>query len=44
MAAMREVLKARYGDKPVGLGGSFLIEKGKAWLHIMVIVRVTLFL
>ncbi|XP_071790403.1 ester hydrolase C11orf54 homolog [Asterias amurensis] len=35
VAAMREVLKARYGDKPVGLGGSFLIEKGKAWLHIM---------
>ncbi|WAR02068.1 CK054-like protein [Mya arenaria] len=28
-------LRSHYGDKPVGLGGVFLIEKGKAHLHIM---------
>ncbi|XP_071848600.1 ester hydrolase C11orf54 homolog [Apostichopus japonicus] len=32
---MRETLKAHYGDKPVGLGGTFLIESGKAKLHVM---------
>ncbi|XP_038058677.1 ester hydrolase C11orf54-like isoform X1 [Patiria miniata] len=35
VAAMREVMNERYGEKPVGLGGSFMIEQGKAWLHIM---------
>eukprot|EP00053_Salpingoeca_punica_P008996 m.80327 g.80327 ORF g.80327 m.80327 type:complete len:318 (+) comp14842_c0_seq1:133-1086(+) len=32
---MREGLRAQFGDKPVGLGGAFLLAKGKANLHIM---------
>lgn len=32
---MRETLKAYYGEKPVGLGGTFLIESGNAKLHVM---------
>ncbi|KAK8766688.1 ester hydrolase C11orf54 homolog [Amblyomma americanum] len=35
VTAMRKVLAAHYGSKPVGLGGAFLLEKGKAKLHIM---------
>lgn len=37
---MRETLKAHYGDKPVGLGGTFLIESGKAKLHVMVSLKI----
>jgi len=33
---MREALAAKYGDKTVGMGGVFVIEKGKAKFHIMV--------
>lgn len=33
---MREALAIYYGDKPVGIGGVFVIQKGKAKLHIMV--------
>ena len=36
MSSLRKTLQARYGDKPVALGGVFLVEKGKANLHIMV--------
>nr|AFK10805.1 ester hydrolase C11orf54-like protein isoform 1 [Callorhinchus milii] len=32
---MREALGYRYGDKPVGMGGVFIIQKGKAKLHVM---------
>ncbi|KAL8591951.1 hypothetical protein ACOMHN_020429 [Nucella lapillus] len=35
MSAVRKSLQTRYGDKPVGLGGVFLIESGKAKVHIM---------
>ena len=34
---MRNTLAGRYGDQPVGMGGVFLIEKGKAKIHVMVI-------
>ena len=33
---MRNTLAGRYGDQPVGMGGVFLIEKGKAKIHVMV--------
>lgn len=36
MSCIRACLADKYGDKPVGLGGTFLIEQGKAKLHIMV--------
>ncbi|OWF48632.1 ester hydrolase C11orf54 homolog [Mizuhopecten yessoensis] len=35
VSCMRKTLKSYYGDKIVALGGVFLIEKGKANLHIM---------
>lgn len=38
MSCLRKALQARYGEKPVALGGVFLVEKGKANLHIMVCV------
>ena len=36
VTCMRKTLEAKYGDKPVGLGGTFVMEKGKAKIHIMV--------
>ena len=33
---MRATLGDRYGSNVVGLGGVFVIEKGKAKFHIMV--------
>lgn len=36
MSCLRKALQGRYGEKPVALGGVFLVEKGKANLHIMV--------
>ena len=33
---MRNTLAGRYGDQPVGMGGVFVIEKGKAKIHVMV--------
>ena len=36
MTCLRQTLKKHYGSKPVGIGGSFLIESGKARLHVMV--------
>ena len=35
---MRHTLAGRYGDKPVGMGGVFVIEKGKAKIHVMVTI------
>lgn len=36
MSSIRKTLNGYYGNKPVALGGVFLVEKGKANLHIMV--------
>ncbi|XP_027045940.1 ester hydrolase C11orf54 homolog isoform X2 [Pocillopora damicornis] len=35
VTCMRNTLAGRYGDQPVGMGGVFLIEKGKAKIHVM---------
>ncbi|KAF6026057.1 C11orf54 [Bugula neritina] len=35
MSAIRKVLAEHYGDQPVALGGTFLLEQGKAKFHIM---------
>lgn len=35
MSCIRKVLQNHYGNKPVAIGGVFLVEKGKANLHIM---------
>ncbi|KAK3736255.1 hypothetical protein QZH41_008082 [Actinostola sp. cb2023] len=35
VTAMRKALAATYGNKTVGIGGVFVIEKGKAKFHIM---------
>jgi len=34
-SAIQDALKDKYGDRPVSLGGVFLIKKGKAVLHVM---------
>ena len=36
VSCMRKTLQKKYGERPVALGGVFLIEKGKAKLHVMV--------
>ena len=36
MLALRTSLAKHYGTQPVGLGGVFVIEKGKAKIHVMV--------
>ncbi|XP_019385883.1 PREDICTED: ester hydrolase C11orf54 homolog [Crocodylus porosus] len=35
ITCLRHILEKHYGDKPVGMGGTFLIQKGKAKMHIM---------
>jgi len=35
VTCIRKRLASKYGDKPIGVGGVFLIKKGKANLHIM---------
>ncbi|XP_044142669.1 ester hydrolase C11orf54 homolog isoform X2 [Bufo gargarizans] len=35
VSCMRKSLKEHYGDKSVGMGGSFIIQEGRANLHIM---------
>lgn len=35
VSCMRKSLQEHYGDKSVGIGGSFIIQEGKAKLHIM---------
>ena len=37
VASLRKSLKKFYGEKVVALGGVFLVEKGSAYIHIMVI-------
>lgn len=37
MSCIRDTLSERYKDEPVALGGAFLVERGKAKLHIMVL-------
>ena len=36
ITCLRKQLAGHYGDKPVAMGGMFLIAQGKAKLHIMV--------
>ncbi|KAB0407434.1 hypothetical protein E2I00_012447, partial [Balaenoptera physalus] len=35
VTCMRQTLEKHYGDKPVGMGGTFMIQKGKVKTHIM---------
>ncbi|XP_059042493.1 ester hydrolase C11orf54 homolog isoform X2 [Mustela lutreola] len=35
VTCMRQTLEKHYGNKPVGMGGTFIIQKGKAKTHIM---------
>ncbi|XP_041054104.1 ester hydrolase C11orf54 homolog isoform X1 [Carcharodon carcharias] len=35
VSCMREALERHYGDKPIGMGGTFVIQKGKAKIHVM---------
>lgn len=39
VTALRNVLHTHYPDKSLALGGTFLIQKGKAKIHIMVNVK-----
>lgn len=39
VTALRDVLHTHYPDKSLALGGTFLIQKGKAKIHIMVNVK-----
>jgi len=36
VSCLRQTLEKHYGEKPVGMGGTFVIQKGKAKIHIMV--------
>ena len=36
VTCMRKTLVGQYGDKPVGMGGVFVIVQGSAKLHVMV--------
>lgn len=36
VTCMRQTLEKHYGDKPVGMGGTFVIQNGKVKTHIMV--------
>ncbi|MEQ2274413.1 hypothetical protein XENORESO_020788 [Xenotaenia resolanae] len=36
VTALRKTLEAQYPDKSLALGGTFIIQKGKAKIHIMV--------
>ena len=36
MVCVRKTLEEHYGKKPVGVGGTFLLESGKAKIHVMV--------
>lgn len=35
VTAMRNILKEKFGDSPVSMGGVFLIKSGRAKLHVM---------
>jgi hypothetical protein len=32
---MRQILEEHYGNKPVGMGGTFIVQKEKVKAHIM---------
>lgn len=34
-AVIQEALRAKYGDRPISVGGVFVIRKGRASLHVM---------
>lgn len=36
VTCIRKTMANYYGEKPVGLGGTFMIERGKAKIHVMV--------
>lgn len=36
ISCIRKTLAAHYGERPIGLGGVFVMENGKARLHVMV--------
>lgn len=36
MTCLRQTIEDHYGDKPVGMGGTFVVQKGKVKTHIMV--------
>uniref|UniRef100_A0A8B9PWN5 Chromosome 11 open reading frame 54 n=1 Tax=Apteryx owenii TaxID=8824 RepID=A0A8B9PWN5_APTOW len=35
VSCLRQILEKHYGEKPVGMGGTFIIQKGKAKIHVM---------
>jgi hypothetical protein len=35
ISTIQDALKSNYGDRPVSMGGVFVIKKGKAMLHVM---------
>jgi hypothetical protein len=35
VTCMRHALADKYGTSPVSIGGTFLVEKGTAWCHVM---------
>uniref|UniRef100_A0A8D0H8V1 Chromosome 11 open reading frame 54 n=1 Tax=Sphenodon punctatus TaxID=8508 RepID=A0A8D0H8V1_SPHPU len=35
VTCIKKSIEKHYGDKPVGMGGTFVIQKGKAKIHIM---------
>lgn len=39
VTALRKVLHTHYPDKSLAVGGTFVIQKGKAKIHIMVNVE-----
>lgn len=39
VTALRNVLHAHYPEKSLALGGTFIIQRGKAKIHIMVNVK-----
>lgn len=43
VSCMRKSLTEHYGDKSVGMGGTFVIQEGKAKLHVMVSYAQTFF-
>ena len=36
MSCIKSILAEHYGNKPVALGGTFLVEKSKVKTHVMV--------
>ncbi|KAG1659993.1 Ester hydrolase C11orf54 [Nymphon striatum] len=40
VTCMRKCLNKQFGDKPIGLGGAFVIVNGKAKLHVMKVIMI----